>query len=123
MVKVMGFFTRRPGMSREEFVSYYEDVHRLFGEGYLKQSGAIYYVRKYLNPLADWSGTTRNTGYDVVMEIWFKDEASFKTVFETAVDPNVLSAFEKEEAELFDRSRSCFAVVHERESQMTESAG
>ena len=47
MVKIVTLLTRKPGMSREEFIDHYETHHRKIGEKYLG-GFASKYQRRYL---------------------------------------------------------------------------
>ena len=49
MFKTVGLLKRRPGMSVEDFRSYYESNHRVIGEKYLT-GNAVRYVRRFLDP-------------------------------------------------------------------------
>jgi EthD domain len=120
MVKVIGFFRRREGMSREDFIEYYETTHSKLAGKYLVNLGITQYVRRYLNPLTDWlTGLTRESGFDVIMELWFKDQASFDVAFGAGpADPAMMAEFETDQEKLFDRSRMCYAVVDEHESRI-----
>jgi hypothetical protein len=92
MIKLVTLLKRRPGMSKADFIAYYEAHHRRIGEQVL--SGyAVRYVRRYLEP-AD--GVDQTQDFDVSMEIWF---------------PN--------QAKLFDRTRvRSFLMTQESESEM-----
>ena len=52
MIKVVTLLTRKPGMTRQAFIDYYESQHRLIGEKYLG-GYAVKYQRRYLRPIAD----------------------------------------------------------------------
>lgn len=119
MVKVVCFFKRRESMSRTEFISYYENQHSKLAAKYLSDVGAQHYVRRYLEPFANWvTGNITDSGFDVVMEIWFKDQESFNAVYASPVDPAVVAEFIADEERLFDRSKMCFAVVDEHVSTL-----
>ena len=117
-VKIVAFFKRRPGMTRQEFIDYYETVHCKLAEKYLDRSGIVRYMRRYLNPMPDWlTGLTSGTGYDVVMELWFKDKAAFESAFGGTPDPAVAAVFEQDEENIFDRSAVSYNTVEEYDSR------
>ena len=75
MLKQICFFRKRPDMTMDEFMDYYENQHSQLA----KKSGAkpaipnaVRYVRRYLvperNPI---TGEIHDPGYDCLMEIWW----------------------------------------------------
>ena len=65
MIKMIFMLKRRPGMSREEFVRYYESTHAKLGEKHVRN--AARYVRRYLKGLPEpFTGTVREPDYDVI---------------------------------------------------------
>lgn len=109
--KVLLFLKRRPGMSVEDFRSYYETTHVKLCEKYAV--GALRYVRRYLDPVGG-----EEMPFDVITEIWLEDRAVFEAVCEmtakNAPPPEVVA----DEERLFDRTRSRTATVVECESDM-----
>ena len=75
MIKLVMPMKRRPGMSVEEFRTYYETRHRLIGEKYLTGYASRYF-RRYTNATRDRDGQMREPEYDVFLEIWYPDEAT-----------------------------------------------
>jgi hypothetical protein len=113
--KVLLFMKRRPGMSMAEFMDYYENSHSKLGEKY--SQGVVRYIRRYLEPQRSGeTGCTDELAYDVVTELWFKDEAIYRGLVQylsTSVMPDDVVT---DEAKLFDRSSIRFATIIERES-------
>ncbi|MGQ7628687.1 hypothetical protein ACTGZT_10355, partial [Streptococcus suis] len=66
-VTVITLLKRREGMSKADFIAYYEGRHRLIGEKVLK-GWATRYQRNYLHPL-DVADAPQD--FDVVLEIDF----------------------------------------------------
>jgi hypothetical protein len=113
-VTVVTLLKRREGMSKADFIAYYEDHHRRIGEGVL--SGyATRYVRRFLYPV---DGEDQIHDADVVMEIDFPDAATRDACFAAMADPAKLAMIEEDEARLFDRSRIRTFSVEERASQL-----
>jgi hypothetical protein len=117
-VKIVAFFKRRHGMTRQEFIDYYEAVHSKLAEKYLNRSDIVRYMRRYLSPMPDWlTGKTGDSGFDVVMELWFKDKAAFDAAFGGNPDPAVAAVFREDEKQIFDRSHVSYNTVEEYDSQ------
>ncbi|MEP1470046.1 MAG: EthD domain-containing protein [Halieaceae bacterium] len=108
---------RRPGMTIEAFRDYYEGNHRLIGEKYLK-GFASRYVRRYVNALPDRDGELYDPEYDVVLEVWYPDEATFKACAENLQRPEIASEINDDEQQLFDMRFMRSYVVEEYESEL-----
>jgi EthD domain len=113
-VTTITLLKRRPGMTKAEFIAYYETHHRLIGEKVLG-GYATRYVRRHLHP-AD--GTDQHEDADVVLEIDFPDAATRDACFAAMADPALTAEIEADEAKLFDRSRIRTFTVEERASAM-----
>jgi hypothetical protein len=113
-VTVITLLKRRDGMSKADFIAYYEDHHRRIGEQVLA-GFATRYVRRFLHPL---DGTDQPCDADVVMEIDFPDEATRDACFAALADPATAAMIAEDEERLFDRSRIRSFRVEERASVM-----
>jgi hypothetical protein len=106
---------RRPGMSVEAFRDYYENSHAPFCEKY--SVGVSRYIRRYIDPKPHpETGPVDEFSFDVITELWFADEATFKSTLDyitTSVMPDEVIQDEKN---LFDRTSFRIATVVERES-------
>lgn len=116
--KILLFMKRKPGMSVEAFRAYYENEHVPLA---LKYSGAVSrYVRRYLDPHPNPdSGESGELPYDVITELWFEDEATWRgtvSYLETNVMPEEIV---RDELNLFDRPTMRMATVVESETDMT----
>ena len=112
MIKLVMPMKRKPGLSVEEFRDYYESTHRLIGEKYL--SGfAAHYMRRYINALPDRDGVLREPEYDVILEIWYPDEATFQACGESLRRPEVAAEIRADEEKLFDMTRMRSFMVEE----------
>lgn len=111
-VTLITLLKRRDGMTKADFVAYYEEHHRRIGETVL--SGyATRYVRRFLYP-TDAKDQAHDA--DVVMEIDFPDAATRDACFAAMSDPATMAMIEQDEARLFDRSRIRTFIVEERAS-------
>lgn len=118
MFKTVNLFKRRPDLTREQFVERYETGHRHIGERVLRGS-AERYLRRYLEPLA-WppNAPVAEPEYDVVMEIWYRDRATWEATMARLSDPAIIAEIIADEETLFDRPSMRFYCVEECESEM-----
>jgi EthD domain len=116
--KILLFMKRRPGMTFEAFRDYYENHHVLVCEKYIS-SGVSRYVRRFLTPQPNpGTGATEDLQFDVITELWFEDEATFRGTVKylaTGILPDDVVADEKQ---LFDRDKTRMATVVECESAL-----
>jgi hypothetical protein len=113
-VTLITLLKRREGMSKADFIAYYEAHHRLIGEKVLT-GYATRYVRRFLHPT---DGADRHEDADVILEIDFPDDVTRDACFAAMSDETVMAEIVADEERLFDRSRiRTFAVV-ERASVM-----
>jgi hypothetical protein len=116
--KILLFMKRRPGMSFEAFKDYYENHHAPLCAKYT--SGVTRYLRRFLTPHRNpETGATEELQFDVITELWFKDEAIFRGTIQylsTSIMPDEIVADEKQ---LFDRAKTRMATIVECESTLT----
>lgn len=117
-VTLITLLKRRSGMSKPEFITYYEAHHRLIGEQVLR-GYATRYVRRFLHP-AD--GTDQDHDADVVLEIDFPDAETRDACFAAMADPAIMEMIAADEEKLFDRSRIRTFAVEERASSLPTAA-
>jgi uncharacterized protein (TIGR02118 family) len=114
--KILLFMKRRPGMSVEDFRDYYETRHAPLA--LTKPTRMSRYVRRYLDPQPHPETGSGELPYDVITELWFDDEASFRGTLDyitTSLMPDDIVA---DELNLFDRTSFRIATVVERESTL-----
>jgi hypothetical protein len=116
--KILLFMKRRPGMSFEAFKDYYENHHAPLCAKYT--SGVNRYLRRFLTPHPNpETGATEELQFDVITELWFKDEAIFRGTVQylaTSIMPDEIVADEKQ---LFDRAKTRMATIVECESTLS----
>lgn len=113
-VTVLSLLKRRSGMSKADFIAYYEENHRRIGERVLA-GHATRYVRRFLTPM---DGEDCDGDFDVVMEIDFPDAAARDAFFAEIAQPDTLAEIVADEEKLFDRNRMRMFSVEERRSQL-----
>jgi len=115
--KILLFMKRKPGMSVADFRAYYENNHAPLCA---KSSTNLQrYIRRFIAPQPHpETGPNEEMEFDVITELWCKDEASFNTLLgylTTAVMPDFIVEDEKN---LFDRSSFRIATVVEYETDL-----
>ncbi|MET1756424.1 EthD domain-containing protein [Novosphingobium sp. RD2P27] len=105
MFKQICFFRKRPDMSLDEFMDYYENQHSQLA----KKMGAkpalpnaVRYVRRYLTPETNpVTGEVHDCGYDCIMEIWWSSREDFEASQRIISDPARLPMTIDDEKKLF----------------------
>jgi hypothetical protein len=117
--KILLFMKRRPGMSLEAFQDYYENHHVPLCEKYT--SGVNRYLRRFLtaHPNPE-TGATEELQYDVITELWFEDEAVFRSTVQYLATSIMPEEVVEDEKRLFDRPTMRMATVVECESAFTK---
>jgi hypothetical protein len=105
VLKQMCFFRKRPDMTMDEFMDYYENQHSQLS----KRKGrapalpnAVRYVRRYLvlekNPV---TGKVIDPGFDCIMEIWWNSREDFENSQTLISSPDRLPMVKEDELNLF----------------------
>lgn len=120
MFKILLFMKRRPGMSVEDFRSYYESRHVPLCLKYTQ--GVARYVRRFLDPqIHAETGKNDEMPYDVITELWFDDRAIWEASvahISTTIMPDEVVA---DELNVFDRPTMRMATVVECETPMPQT--
>lgn len=113
--KILLFMKRRADITVEAFRDYYENSHAPLCARY--SAGVNRYIRRYVDPRPHpETGPASEMSFDVITELWFNDEATFKGTLDyitTSVMPDNII---EDEMNLFDRSSFRIATVVERET-------
>jgi len=119
--KILLFMKRKSGMSVEDFRAYYENNHAPLCAK--SSTNLRRYIRRFIDPKPHpETGANEEMAFDVITELWCKDEASFNTLLgylSTAVMPDFIVEDEKN---LFDRSSFRIATVVEYETNLSLTA-
>jgi hypothetical protein len=115
--KILLFMKRRPGMTFEAFRDYYENHHVPLCLKYT--SGVNRYLRRFLTPQPNpETGATQELQFDVITELWFEDEATFRGTVQYLATSIMPDEIVEDEKRLFDRALTRMATVVECESTL-----
>jgi len=119
MVKVIGLYKKKAGMSDEEFRDYYETKHIPLFDEYTKMPGVKHYARRYLKPIATpIAGDVHSqTGYDVIMEVWC-DEEFFEFFFVNQPPDEFRAMIAEDEAKFFARDEMEMYIADDVETDL-----
>ncbi len=122
MLKQICFFRKRPDMTMDAFLDYYENQHSQLS----KRAGrapsipnAVRYVRRYLvaekNPV---TGKVIDPGFDCIMEIWWNSREDFENSQRIISSPDRLPFVKEDELNLFASHDNPVCTVIEYDSPM-----
>lgn len=118
MIKMITMLKRKPGLSMDEFRTYYEEHHAKLGVKY--QTKMVRYLRHYLYPAAEaLSGEVREPDYDVLTEVWFEDRAAYEEGAALMLEGEANAALSADEDKIFDRSKNKMVFVETCESDLS----
>ncbi len=114
MFKILIFAKRKPGLTREQFIDRYENVHipltvKLVEEG--KIPPLISYKRNFIDH--DHPLNIGSVPYDVVTEACYADRAGFENNRSGLTDPEVAELVGRDMSELLDLTDVQYIVVDE----------
>src|SRR5690242_19124063 len=115
MFKSIALLKAKAGLTREQFIEYYETRHAPLMRQLLPQ--IIEYRRNFID-LKDafiFEGATA-PDFDVITEIWYADRAAYDDMVVTASRPDVAKRMADDEANFLDRSKTRMFIVDERQS-------
>jgi hypothetical protein len=119
-IKIVTLLKRKPGMSREAFIDYYETRHAVLATRVVP--GLIDYRRMYLDPEQMAFGMPESSsGYDVITTLVFADADGYQKAFSALSDPAIAQQIAEDEERLFDRTCIRAWVVDERRSTLPAS--
>lgn len=106
MIKFISLIKRKPGVSREEFMRYYEDVHAPQG---FKLFGMKKYVRNYV---VAPSGASE-PDFDCLTEFWYETVEDARAALRLSGSPGCQS----DESNFMDVDKLVYFQVEERVSE------
>jgi len=120
--KQICFFRKRPDMSMEQFMDYYENQHSQLSRRMGRKPSipnAVRYVRRYLKPEKNpVTGQVIDPGFDCIMEIWWNSRADFENSQRIIGSPDRLPAIKEDESKLFATHDNPVCSVVEYDSPM-----
>lgn len=109
MYKVMAYLARKPGLSREEFRTYYEYSHVPLIERLIP--GMTTYQRNYLNFDEPFRRNEEHIGFDMVTEMVFEDREACSAWFAAVRQPDIFRQIMDDEAHFLDQDRVMVTAV------------
>jgi uncharacterized protein (TIGR02118 family) len=118
MIKFVALLKKKDGMSREEFIDYYETKHVPLMSTLLPPFKA--YKRNYLikdemfvaGHTADASTTP--PWFDVITEIWYESRKEYDAMGAMTEDPETGARIKRDEENFLDRGKITMFLVDER---------
>lgn len=117
MMKILCFLKRRPGMSRAEFRTYYENNHAPLIEKLMPFYSD--YRRNFIAEVQDYeTGHLDNKieaelPFDVVTELTFDSRENYDKLVAALSDPKIGDIITKDEENFMDRSKMSVYIVDE----------
>jgi len=111
--KTIALLKRKPGMSRADFIDYYENHHsRLIRE---LQPQILDYRRNFINRDDGFISTAaQEPDFDVITEMWYADRASYEEAMTVWNDPQLTERRVNDEMQFLDINKITFFIVDER---------
>jgi uncharacterized protein (TIGR02118 family) len=112
MIKLIGLLKKKLGMSRQEFIDYYENHHvplavRITPMGHDYRRSYTKLVRAEGREV-DMAGE-----YDVVSEVWFRDQQAYDAFATAMRNPEISGRIKADEEKFLDRSATKILMVEE----------
>ena len=117
MIKQVSMMKRHPSLSMAVFVARYETYHARFGETLFARSRR--FVRRYVQPVTNpLTGVVAEMDFDVIMEIWWEDRASYEADMGGLLKSDLLPAIRESGLNLFASQNNPAFTVIEHDSDM-----
>jgi uncharacterized protein (TIGR02118 family) len=117
MYKAIALLKAKAGLSRADFIKYYETRHAPLMASIIPNLRG--YHRNYID-LKDafiFAGATP-PDFDSITELWFDDRAGYEKMVETVSRPEIAKIIADDEENVFDRSKTRMFVVEENKSRL-----
>ena len=122
VLKQICFFRKRPDMTMDEFMDYYENQHSQLSKRMGRApaiKGAARYVRRYLVPEKNpVTGEVHDPGFDCLMEIWWNSREDFEASQRAIAAPDRIDFVREDEKNLFAGHANPVVTVIEYDSPM-----
>lgn len=111
MLKCIALLRKRPDLTRDEFIDYYENNHAPLMSGLFPDF--LDYRRNYVDAAGAFSFAAP-LDFDVVTELRFEDRAAYDRFVAKATDPDIARQIAEDEENVFDRGYTRMFVVEEK---------
>ena len=116
MVKMIFLLTKKPGMTREAFIERYEAKHApcaLDLIPYMSEYRRTYVPEEGMLAVSHVGPAAERPEFDVVTELWFKDEAALDEMFADMANSNKGQLIAEDEMDQFDRKKMMMMTADE----------
>lgn len=113
MPKLIALIVKQPRLSAEAFKAYYEANHAPLVARLLPMINR--YTRSYLPDTSAVPGKGGVPSFDVLTELWFKNEADLAAFWERIREPDVMAAIRADEAHFLISKKTVMYRVDEAE--------
>ena len=118
MIKLVMCLTRRPDLTREEFMDYWENKHGPFFMSNADAMGAKKYIQSQTidSPLNEGMRASRDMQpeYDGVAEVWFESEEALIEGMSSPEGQKLGALLQEDEKNFIDHSKSSAFIVIEK---------
>lgn len=111
MIKVIALLKAKPGLSRAEFIAYYETRHAPLILSLLPEIAD--YRRNYVERAGAFESAVAAIDFDSVTEIRFANRAAYDRFLACSARPEIAQAIADDEENVFDRAATRMFVVDE----------
>lgn len=111
MIKAIALLRRKQGLTREEFIAYYETRHAPLIRSLLP--GIADYRRNYVDRSGAFESAVAAIDFDSVTEMRFADRPTYDAFLARAADPEIARRIAEDEENVFDRAATRMFVVDE----------
>ncbi len=111
MIKAIALLRCRAGLSRAEFMAYYETRHAPLIRSLFPE--IVAYTRNYVDRSGAFDSAAAPIDFDSVTEMRFADRASYDRFLARAAEPDVARTIAEDEEQVFDRAATRMMVVDE----------
>jgi uncharacterized protein (TIGR02118 family) len=115
MVKLIGLLKKKAGLTRQEFIDYYENTHAPLARRTLPMGED--YRRSYPQTVrVEGREVEGEPEFDVIAEVWFRDQTAYEAFSRAILDPQKRAVIVADEERFLDRSASRIMIVEEHRS-------
>jgi hypothetical protein len=122
MLKLIAMIRRKPGLTRQQFVDYYENRHVPFVTG-VNGKYLLEYKRNYVQEELTTSIDRTFDGYDVITEVWLENREALAGLLAMMSQPPWAAELTADEDNFVDRpSMRMFVTEEYRPGEMPDRA-